>query len=830
MATAEKEVLDVNQLYRLKDGKVGSPSELYHYNTRIKEACIRRGNSIIKVYNIANYYLTIPDGVLVEPSGVEPTFDYESYKVNHDGTREDGMAVSITWDPELAPNTEEGKIVEGVFRVEQIVSGLVLTGAYTQNGSDGYYEYYNISAYYAIYPRIAASGTNGEWIRISVSYSYVERYVKVDGTYTDTTKYGTATTCRIVSYNHGDHNSHAQIDTGTGRVYADSLYNNQFNQELTLFTINSLEIDITLDKTYTLTYDLGVSCVQQENIPKTTTTYAIASCIADPSTVFAIGGEVKVTVDATKTTATVWTSKYEENPVTEMDYATVESDVCSFPYGSTINSDGYVLATVPEWAQTTNRTFAFTAYSSDRSVSMDSNTVTQYADTEEYKWGSPIITAITSDLDIPANGMGIPILAVYTQYKYKITQTGGSEVVETIEGARKNVDSLSGVTLVSGTSVNGAVISANNLGTTVRNRRNVYMVSSVTMTSNGVSATSSGLTYSVYQQANAIIDTSTRYTLSMSRSGSPISVFGGSATINVDAYSIATNTYTSGSVAEADPVAARATLSTKPETVGVASGTLGASSITGTGSTTFTIDSENYNTSANSHSITAVCGDKSQTVYVEQSESVYEFRITSAIPTADAAASTVSFDVLSTRNGGAQEFVSTDVSISGLSDVGVSVVNNGSGSYSVKLSVPANEDSAERSFNVTIRQPHSLYSVSTEVKQNGATEAKEMFKVTLKAITNSSYTPISYELVFDATDTTKYDGGQVEDVSLQLAKSSTGANPFYNKHIADYVNVTKGNSVTYTGEIPNSGGSLVYVVLYYDNNLQAYAVPVMPVD
>lgn len=116
--TAEKQILDINQLYRLKNGAIGCPSDLYYGSTRIMQACIKRDNKIIKVYNIADYYLSIPEGILVEPSGVEPTIDYDSYKIDYDGTREDDLSVTITFDPELAPNMEDGKIINGTFKVE----------------------------------------------------------------------------------------------------------------------------------------------------------------------------------------------------------------------------------------------------------------------------------------------------------------------------------------------------------------------------------------------------------------------------------------------------------------------------------------------------------------------------------------------------------------------------------------------------------------------------------------------------------------------------------------------------------------------------------------
>lgn len=816
MATAEKEIIDVNQLYRKKDGSIGRPSELYYGNTRVMEACIKKGNSIIKVFNIANYTLTVPDStILVQADGTEPSVDYESYKTDHDGSKTN-ISADITWVPELGPNGSEDDKT-GSYIVKQTVSDMELYGSYRQLGRTSYYVYSDFSITSANYVRIPASGTGTTPVQIVVGYIYYRTKHYTDGTSeSPERKSGTSTSCRVLSHN--SYYTHATLDTSTGTVTAESLKDSQYNNDITLFTINRLAIDIYVDKSRTLEYTGAVSCTQQKNVPSSSTTYNI-TCSA-PDKVSAVGGDVDIEVNATKTTTTTWTSGYSPSPVTANDTATVTSNVGSFPYGSTVTGEGSVTLRVPAWSETKDRSITVTATASD-SKTYDTATITQLADTVEYKWGKPVITAIYCASDIPANGgVGVAITARYTQTQYKITQSGGSVVYDTDEGTIV-VDSVSGNPLLNNARVSGAVVYADAWGAEPENRQPVFTVTSVVLTANGVTSDpSSGLTCSVYQAENKVVSTSTTYYLTLSASGTPVAALGGSATISVSAKYTDTDTYTSGAQATSDKLDAKASLSTT-------GGTLGASSLTGDKSTTLSFG-ENYDEQSYYYTVTAECGDKKKTVGVSQSAATYEFEITSLTPSVGADGGSVSLSVTSKRNGKEQSFTTDNVSVSGLSGVGKSVTNHGSGSFSVVLDVPANISTSERSFTVSLAQPNSGRTASTTVTQSGAVDERGIAFIRITAsMTDSSSTAVSYTVSLEATDTDKYKGGTLENVYVRICSSLTGGTTYASKLLGSEVIVPEGGKKTYSGTLTNALGEDAYLGVYY--NSTAFQKAVKPV-
>jgi hypothetical protein len=264
---------------------------------------------------------------------------------------------------------------------------------------------------------------------------------------------------------------------------------------------------------------------------------------------------------------------------------------------------------------------------------------------------------------------------------------------------------------------------------------------------------------------------------------------------------VETKTYTSKEQHVSDPIATEATLS-------CIGGTLGSTSLVGSSSTSFTVNKENYEKTEKSFTITSVCGDKKKTIEINQSGSVYELSWKSLAPSVDAAGGAVSLTAISLRNGNAHDFTDSDVTVSGLADVGVSVKSEGGGEYSVILDVPKNNSSESRSFTVKVTQPFSLDETQPIiVTQEAASQLKVARFMAGFSFNGTDYSKVIVTNARLSATGSDYGGGTVEDLLLKVINKKDGKEYGSSGNLGDFDVPNNGSVKVSVTEISNSSNT-----------------------
>lgn len=304
-----------------------------------------------------------------------------------------------------------------------------------------------------------------------------------------------------------------------------------------------------------------------------------------------------------------------------------------------------------------------------------------------------------------------------------------------------------------------------------------------------------------------------------------ISNLGGEVRVSVLCQRPATYTYTSGSTSNGI-VDANATITTT-------SGILSASSVAGSGAVTLTLP-ENTG-SGRTITVKATAPDNTQdSATLQQQEVKYEF-YSNTLAAIGASGGEMILLIFSTRNDKAFPITASNIAVSGITgtSVVVSVADSTTGEYKVTVSgIGANTSTSQRTFTVTATQPSSGETVTWDATQAGASLIKGKVATILTAqfTNNSTYAGVSYQIYFDATDTTYYTGGTISNVTIQLNTKIDGTGTVIASiKIYDSLQVAAGSkSTTKLGTLNNStGSSTIYVLVYYDNALQYKTMPML---
>lgn len=795
----EKYIVDLNQLYRVKNNVIGNPPELNINNIDIKIAYTKKSG---RVFNKALYHLSVQD-VLIQADGTAVEAPVDSYKTDFDGVK---TLVSYSGARvELDPNETELE-KKGVFTVTQEISGLQVVGNYTQAPDSSSKSYSNLKVTSVNYMYIPASGG---FAYITIGYTMTEKTVYASGKEEEKTVGGS--TSDFTSITGKSLVSGCTFNRIDGSVYAPSL-DKTLKESTAVAQVTAVSISVN---NLTASWTGTAYCYQFENTRTAGGTSYSVTCVADSNSCTAASTNIVFRITAKKVTKYTYTSGStgsEESNAT----ASVSTNLGTLSSSSVTGSGTVTLSLTANTSTTSSRKATVTATAGGVS---DSDYVTQSKDEVTEYWGTPTINSISCS-DVGASGSASQIYAAFTQYKYKGSVASGLDIIDTVK-TTVAVSSASGSTVANGGAISGTTVKASSLGTTVQARRIVFTITSVTITYNGVSGTSSGKSCSVYQAANTRSVTSSAYSVTCTASASTMANIGGTITISVTAKRTDTYTYTSGS--------------TKNETVNdtaaltKSAGTLSTTSITGSGTATLTIP-ENYSESKKNYTVTATLGGKTSTATITQEAAVYELS-SLTLGMAAAAGGTATMTILSTRNGNPQTISTSNVVVSGLSGVSVtSVTHDGNGEHTIKLSVPANTSTSSRTFTMTVTQPNSLKTLTKTITQSGASVAKKKVAVLLTPALNAAMTSVSYTLQFSATDTSQYTGGTLNNVNIQLNTKMDGTGTVVaSKKIADSISVSSGGtSTSYIGFLSNStGSSLIYVLVYYDYSVQYSTMPML---
>lgn len=189
--------------------------------------------------------------------------------------------------------------------------------------------------------------------------------------------------------------------------------------------------------------------------------------------------------------------------------------------------------------------------------------------------------------------------------------------------------------------------------------------------------------------------------------------------------------------------------------------------------------------------------------------------------------------VESTRNSTPVPLTASNVSLSGIEGAYVSYVTEDSvGRYDIAIYVPENTTASVRELDYTITQPESGKVLTGSLTQGGKVEpsGSDEFKVTAHAYFDGDLNGIvRYEVLFDATDTSLYYGGEARNVTVTLSTARNGVGNFVQTTPVDVL-VEAGSSQTVSGSLRSNGTYTIYVNLYYDNQLKTSFQPMRQVD
>ena len=331
---------------------------------------------------------------------------------------------------------------------------------------------------------------------------------------------------------------------------------------------------------------------------------------------------------------------------------------------------------------------------------------------------------------------------------------------------------------------------------------------------NGVTATKSGQTIPVNRQKNTA---TTEYNVWVgSPSVSSISASGGSFTVS--ATSEERKVFTSGTIGGWTSSAANVTKSSDISSV---------SPTTFTGSATITVTvSENYFGARNPYIIVKSSGDSSvaKTVQVVQNAASFEFDSYSLPESIPYEGGTISISVISRVNGKACPLTSVTSSLSGIT-ISEPVLTDSQGEYTFSVTAGKNTTGAIRTFKITAVQQYSADSIEWSISQDKeAVVVKDKVNTVVDAqFTGTGYSRVAYSVYFDATNTSKYDGGTINNVTVEINTTINGsANPITSFPLSSSIYIAKGSkSQTYSGTLNNTtGNSLIYFIVRYDGKVQ----------
>ena len=343
--------------------------------------------------------------------------------------------------------------------------------------------------------------------------------------------------------------------------------------------------------------------------------------------------------------------------------------------------------------------------------------------------------------DVPAKG-GYVYPTVYYSYDKVIQNSNGlAGTTTTMTGTTSSCTvtsySTSSSYIGSVNTSNGSVY-ASSLYTTQKSRTSIALIYSISI-SVYIQGEYRTMTYSpskyVYQQANTKTQISSGYELDFYSNNNKMDAIGGSVTLYVTPYYVTYYQWTSGSDGGSSSSVSSSTTVTLQRTSG--NGTLSRTSITGSGSVTYTMYS-NTEESSITHTIKASIGSVYETATITQAKGVYDFYFES-IGTIPAEGGTFIFELISRLNGESIPVVEETVTLNGNS---VNSVTYSPSSDAYRVSVTFSKNSSTTStvtHTLTAMQQNTGKTTTLYVTQAKQTSTNVVGYVTIKNLINGLY-------------------------------------------------------------------------------------------
>ena len=689
------------------------------------------------------------------------------------------------------------------------------TITYTQSKDELKSTSVNISAYSATASQPLASGGTAT---ISLTLVKTSTPVYVSGnTGTPTTTYPTAT---VTSITGSAVNSSGAYISGTG-VSVKSLGTTEKISAWNVFQVKS--VTGTYDsKSYT--YSTAFYVTQGPNTKSKDGSLTYTFTVDGGGTgITAASQQETITVVSTSTQKYKWTSESPADPVVSNVSCSVSTNRGTLS-SSTVTGNSFVTITLPEntsLSNTQTTTVTFNNGQTSKSVSfvqdkdkLLSESITSVSPSSVV--AEEIQPSGTSNVSITFNCSVTTTKKYYTNTNTTSSTTTKAATITGITGSAPT--SGVGVGLISNKTT---YLSCGSLGkNTTTSATTVYTITKVTGTILGWTGTLTWTGSSAVKMGiNSSSTTYGAYSVTLSASpASGISGAGGTSTLTGTCKRAKTTTWASNASESGSDNAAA--------TITVNIGSLSTSSITGSGTSTWTIPL-NASTSAKSWTATIKCNsDTSKTApaTVSQNASTYvlEEQQNDIIPQAGG-----SFNVYikSTRNGSAFAISKSNVSISGVTGTVNTVTvdtTHGAGGYKINITgVPANTTSSNRTMNVKVTQPESGKTVTVPCIQAGVTKTSKDVKWLgtfsfAPSLNGTNYSRINVSNpIFSAVDDDKYTytGGTLSNVTFTVIGQN--GNTVSTKNIGS-VTVTAGSTTNISSSIPLSGltGSTTNIPMY----------------
>lgn len=795
-----------------------------------------------QLFNRALYSIEALD-ILIPAEGtadMKGTCLVDSFKTDRDGTP---TSVDYTISPTSidANDTDEEKT--GFYTVTQNVSGLKTTGQYTQAAKVLLgYTYHGLKVTSVTYMYAPA---NGGFITPVVGYSGTRRAVYSNGETVDES-WGSNTSV-LLSATGKALVTGATFDSkiNIGKVYAPDLGTTESDTravaQITALTIEAIDGSV-------LAWSGTVYAYQFENVR--TTTYSTPVVTASYTDIGANGSAAVLTITWSQTKTDSYSSGADpvETPLSgTIDNAATSGNRITSISG-TSHLTGASLVTTSGSASRGNITANSLEYTSKErtkayvvSVTVSINgksatksvTVYQAANVVSSYYTEPVITSVTAG-DVGAGGAAASISVKYTQSLVTISTAKPSGKSSEVGGTTSPA-TVMGETVSNNGAKSGVKIVADSLGATVKSRSIVYTVLSVSITANDKTGLWSG-ELDVYQAANSVTKYErTSYTVNITANPtSDVNSAGGTSVLTCNAIETLGYYYTS----DPDNIGSYKSHSMYGN-LKTNLGTLSTNQIIGTGKQATLTLGENTGTARTATVTMTATSTVGQTdivvsCTVKQNAVRYSF-YSNTLAAIGASGGEMVLLIFSTRNDKAFPITASNIAVSGITgtSVAVSVADSTTGEYKVTVSgIGANTSTSQRTFTVTATQPSSGETVTWDATQAGASLIKGKVATILTAqfTNNSTYAGVSYQIYFDATDTTYYTGGTINNVTIQLNTKIDGTGTVIASiKIYDSLQVAAGSkSTTKLGTLNNStGSSTIYVLVYYDNTLQYKTMPML---
>lgn len=209
--------------------------------------------------------------------------------------------------------------------------------------------------------------------------------------------------------------------------------------------------------------------------------------------------------------------------------------------------------------------------------------------------------------------------------------------------------------------------------------------------------------------------------------------------------------------------------------------------------------------------------DVSEDIEVTQEEVFIEFESESLPIIVGAEGGTISFFITCRRNGRYWPFTEDNVMVSGISGTSVDVTHEGDGEYSIIVDVPSHTSTSSRNFTVIASRPDEDDTIEWEVTQKGVVVEREEYRIVCKAYSlDSAVSEVFYDLTIDAEDNTKYKGGYVGDVTVELNSTSSGSASAVRTSLASDLYVEEGDYANFQGYLLNTGINPVFFIVRFD--------------